>query len=203
VLVRGDTGLRRLLISNGLVGISTMAGALFAVSAIRMGGLDDAQVGAESTVLFIAMTGGYFLWGAVGDRFGHRRVLVFGSVGAAASSLLALGAHGFWLYAVIFLLLGFNISAVNLAGFTLITDFGPPSRRPTYIALASVGYAPFAIAAPLVGGVLADHWGYTPVFIISCMTGVLALLAFEFWVPNPRDQAKVHAGTLEALKKQV
>ena len=92
---RSDKGLRRLLISNGLVGISTMAGALFAVSALKIGGLSDAQVGGESTVLFLAMTGGYFLWGAVGDRFGHRAILVFGSVGAAASGLA--GALGLWL----------------------------------------------------------------------------------------------------------
>jgi MFS family permease len=190
-LVRSDAGLRRLIISNGLVGISTMASALFAVSALKIGGLNDAQVAVESTVLFIAMTGGYFLWGAVGDHIGHRAILVYGSVGASASALAGLWAQGFWAYAAIFLLLGLNISAVTLAGFTVITDFGPKSRRPTYVALASVSYAPFAIGAPLIGGVLADHFGYPPVFIISAVTGVLAMLAFQFWVPSPRARISV------------
>jgi MFS family permease len=185
-LVASDKGLRRLIISNGLVGVSTMAGALYAVSALKIGGLSDPQVGVESTVLFIAMTGGYFLWGAVGDRFGHRAILVFGSVGAATAALLGLWAYGFWAYAAVFLLLGLNLAAVNLAGFTIITDFGPESRRPTYVALASVSYAPFAVAAPLIGGVLANQWGYSPVFVISAIAGVLAMLAFQFWVPNPR-----------------
>jgi MFS family permease len=195
-LVRSDAGLRRLIISNGLVGVSTMAGALFAVSALKIGGLDDAQVAIESTVLFVAMTGGYFLWGAVGDRIGHRAILVYGSAGAAASAAAALWAQGFWAYAVIFLLLGLNISAVTLAGFTVITDFGPESRRPTYVALASVSYAPFAIGAPLIGGVLADHFGYPPVFIITAITGVLAMLAFQFWVQGPH--ARVPAGHVQA-----
>jgi MFS family permease len=185
-LVRSDPGLRRLIMSNGLVGISTMAGALYAVSALKIGGLSDAQVAVESTVLFVAMTGGYFLWGAVGDRMGHRAILVYGSAGAAAAALAALWAQGFWAYAAIFLLLGLNISAVSLAGFTVITDFGPESRRPTYVALASVSYAPFAIGAPLIGGALADHFGYPPVFIVSAITGVLAMLAFRLWVPSPR-----------------
>src|SRR5215469_16602298 len=185
-LVSGDEGLRRLIISNGLVGVSTMAGALYAVSALKIGGLSDPQVGVESTVLFIAMTGGYFLWGAVGDRFGHRAILVYGSVGAASAALMGLWATGFWAYAAIFLLLGLNLAAVNLAGFTIITEFGPESRRPTYVALASVSYAPFAVAAPLIGGVLANQWGYAPVFVISAIAGVLAMLAFQFWVPNPR-----------------
>ena len=185
-LVRSDDGLRRLIVSNGLVGISTMAGALFAITALKLGGLSYAEVGVESTVLFVAMTGGNFLWGAIGDRFGHRSILVWGSLATAISAALALWAHGFWLYALIFLLFGLNTAAVNMAGFTLITEFGPESRRPTYVALASVSYAPFAIGAPLIGGWLADRWGYTPVFIVSAMTGALALLAFQFWVPNPR-----------------
>lgn len=188
-LVRNDGGLRRLIFSNGLVGISTMAGGLFAVTALRLGGLSDAQVGVQSTVLIIATTAGNFLWGTVGDRFGHRIVLVWGSLCAGLSALLALGAHGFWAYSVIFVLLGLNFSAVTLAGFTLITEFGPAARRPTYVALASVAYAPFAIGAPLIGGFLADTWGYTPVFVVAAVAGIAAMGAFQFWVPARRRDA--------------
>src|SRR5262245_11892058 len=44
-LVRRDAALRRLLVGNALVGMSTMAGALYAVAAVRAGGLSDAQAG--------------------------------------------------------------------------------------------------------------------------------------------------------------
>ena len=76
-------------------------------------------------------------------------------------------------------------SGTQLAGFTLITQFGPEVRRPTYVALASVAYAPFAIGAPLVGGALANAWGYRPVFIVTALVAALAALAFQFWVPDP------------------
>ncbi|WIG61886.1 MAG: hypothetical protein OJF49_004635 [Ktedonobacterales bacterium] len=188
-LVRNDDALRRLLLSNGLVGFSTMASALFAVSALKLGGLSDAQVGAESTVLFIAMTAGNFLWGAIGDHFGHRAILIWSSLCAALSALLALGAHGFWAYALVFLVLGLNISGVQLAGFTLITEFGPVERRPTYVALASVAYAPFAIGAPILGGILADRWGYPAVFVLTALAALAAMFAFRFWVPDPRRAA--------------
>lgn len=189
-LVRSDGGLQRLIVSNGLGGTATMAGALFAVAALRRGGLSDAQVGVESTVLFIAMTVGYFLWGIVGDRFGHRAILVFGSLSAALSALVALGAFGFWAYAVVFWLLGLNAAATSLAGLTFITEFGPAVRRPTYIALAAVAYAPFAVGAPIVGGFLANAWGYVPVFIVSAVAGLLATVAFQLWVPNPRARSR-------------
>lgn len=184
-VLREDRGLIRLIGSNALAGIATMAGALFAVSALKVGGLSDAEVGVENTVLFIAMTGGNFLWGAIGDTVGHRAVLYWGAVCAGAAALVGIVAHGFWPYAVVFLLLGLNLSATQLAGLTFITEFGPAARRPTYIALAAVAYAPFAVGAPVVAGFLANAWGYVPVFAISAVTGLAAAVAFRLWVPDP------------------
>jgi MFS family permease len=185
-LVRQDAALRRLLIANGLVGMATMAGALYAVSAVRLGGLSDPQVGAESTVLFVAMTAGSFVWGAIGDRFGHRATLLWGTACAGMAALVALVARGFLAYGVVFLALGLSISGVLLAGFTLITQFGPEERRPTYVALASVAYAPFVIGAPILGGFLANAWGYPPVFVLTALFATAAALTLRFWVPDPR-----------------
>ncbi|HZC05099.1 MAG TPA: MFS transporter [Ktedonobacterales bacterium] len=185
-LVRQDGALRRLLIANGLVGMSTMAGALYAVSAVRLGGLSDPEVGAESTVLFVAMTVGSFAWGAIGDRFGHRATLLWGTACAGIAGLAALVAHGFLAYGVVFLALGLSISGVLLAGFTLITEFGPEERRPTYVALASVAYAPFVIGAPILGGFMANAWGYPPVFAVTALFATAAALMLRFWVPDPR-----------------
>ncbi|HEY7984905.1 MAG TPA: MFS transporter [Ktedonobacterales bacterium] len=185
-LVRQDRGLRRLLASNALVGIASMASALFAVAALPLGGLSAAQVSAEGTVLFLAMTAGNVLWGMIGDHAGHRHVLVWSSACAVIAPLLALGARGVLAEAVVFFVLGLQLSGTQLAGFTLITQFGPETRRPTYVALASVAYAPFAIGAPLLGGALANAWGYRLVFIITALVGVLAALAFQFWVPDPK-----------------
>jgi MFS family permease len=187
-VLRNDRDLLRLIASNGLAGIATMAGALYAVSAVRLGHLSDAQVGVENTVLFVAMTGGYFLWGTIGDHFGHRAVLIYGSACAALAAAAALVAHDVWMYGLVFLLLGLNLAATSLAGLTFITEFGPEARRPTYIALASVAYAPFAIGAPIAGGFLADAWGYWPAFVISIFTGLAGALAFALWVPDPRHR---------------
>jgi DHA1 family multidrug resistance protein-like MFS transporter len=137
-------------------------------------------------VLFLAMTAGNVLWGMIGDHAGHRHVLVWSSACAVIAPLLALGARGVLAEAVVFFVLGLQLSGTQLAGFTLITQFGPETRRPTYVALASVAYAPFAIGAPLLGGALANAWGYRLVFIITALVGVLAALAFQFWVPDPK-----------------
>ncbi|MGH2485695.1 MAG: MFS transporter, partial [Ktedonobacterales bacterium] len=107
-VLRADRGLQRLLATNGIAGVATMASALFAVAALRQGGLSVPQVGIESTVLLTATTVGNFLWGSIGDHLGHRTVLVWGSGCATAAALTALVAHGFWMYGLVFLLLGLN-----------------------------------------------------------------------------------------------
>lgn len=198
-LVRNDRGLQWLLLANALAGVATMASALFAVAALKRGGLNDAQVGAESTVLFIALTAGYFLWGAIGDRFGHRTVLWCSAACAALSAAIAIPAHGFWAYAAVFVLLGLNLSASSLAGLTFIAEFGPEARRPTYVALASVAYAPFAIGAPIIGGALADSWGYVPVFVVSVVAGAAAVLTVLSRVPDPRTRVHGEATAAKSV----
>lgn len=189
-LLREDGGLRRLLVINALSGFATMASALFAVSALRLGGLSNAEAGAEATVLALASTGGYFLWGWLGDARGHKLVLACGVACAGLAALLAIWAHGVIPYALIFLLMGLNLSATFLAGLTFIAEFGPEAKRPTYSALSSVAFAPFAVGTPLLAGWLADVWGYQPVFMVSAVAGTLTALGFLFWVPDPRKRLR-------------
>jgi MFS family permease len=187
-ILRSDGAFTRYLVANAISGAATMAGALFAVAAAKQGGLSDAAVGVEGVVLAVAMTLGNFLWGFVGDHLSHRAVLVWGSVCAGLSAALALGAHGVWWFGAAFFLLGLSVSATQLAQLTATGEFGPTDRRASYIALMSVAYAPFAVGAPLLGGWLADHWGYSLAFALSAALGLLAAFAYAFW--GPRASAK-------------
>jgi MFS family permease len=173
-----------LTIANAAAGTATTAGALFAVAALHRGGLSTPQVGAESTVLVVATTLGSVLWGTLGDRFGHRAILIGAALCAAAGAGLALVAVGFVAYAAIFMLLGLSLSGTALSQFTFVTEMAPPERRPTYIALVSVAYAPFAVGAPILGGWMADRWGYTPVFALSLCAGLAAAAIYRVRVPT-------------------
>lgn len=197
-LLREDGNLRRLLITNALGGFATMASALFAVSALNLGGLSNAEAGAEATVLALASTGGYFLWGPLGDALGHKLVLACAAACAGLAALMAIWAHGVVPYAVVFLLMGLNLSATFIAGLTFIAEFGPEVKRPTYSALSSVAFAPFAVGTPLLAGWLADLWGYQLVFVLSAFAGALTTLFFIFWVPDPRRRAQRAAQTVIA-----
>ncbi|HKT37812.1 MAG TPA: MFS transporter, partial [Ktedonobacterales bacterium] len=169
------------------------------VSALKLGGLSNAEVGAEATVLALASTGGFFLWGVLGDAHGHKLVLACGAACAGLAALLAIWAQGVVPYGLIFLLMGLNLAATFLAGLTFIAEFGPEVKRPTYSALSSVAFAPFAVGTPLLAGWLADLWGYQLVFILSALAGALTTLGFIFWVPDPRKRARRPAQTATTL----
>ena len=200
-LLRDDAAFRRFLIVNALAGSATMGSALYAVAASRAGGLSDAEVGIEGVVLTGAMTVGNLVWGFIGDHVGHRMSLVWGAVCAGGAAVLAFGAHGVWMFGVVFLLLGLSLAASQLSQMTATMQFSPVARRPTYIALAGVAYAPFAVGAPLLGGRIADHWGYGAVFGVSAALAWFAALAYQFWVKDPRRPMEDAPGPADATSE--
>jgi MFS family permease len=189
-ILRRDVNFRRLLIANALLGSAALATGLFAIAAKNEAHLTDAQVSIQNTVLVASSTASYFVLGILGDRFGHRLVLEIGAVAGALAGALALFAHDPLLYGGVFLLTGISVSAVLLASFSFVIEFGPPEARPTYIALSSLCYAPFSTFAPIVGGWLADRVGYGAPFLLAAVLGLAAALYFRLRVPDPRMKAR-------------
>ncbi len=185
-IVQRDIGFRRLLIANAIAGAAALATGLFAISAKNEAHLTDAQVSIQNTVLVASSTASYFILGVIGDRYGHRLVLEIGALAGALAGLLALLAHGPLLYAGVFFLTGISLSATLLASFSFVIEFGPAEARPTYIALASLCYAPFTTFAPILGGWLADRLGYGPPFLLAAGLGFAAAVYFRLRVPDPR-----------------
>ncbi len=197
-ILQRDKGFRRLLIANAIAGSAAMAAGLFAIAAKNVAHLTDAQVSIQNTVLVASSTASYFILGGVGDRYGHRLVLEIGAAAGCLAGLLALIAHGPLLYTGVFLLTGISLSATLLASFSFVIEFGPPEARPTYIALASLCYAPFTTFGPLLGGWLADHLGYGPPFLLAAGLGLAAVIFYRLGVPDPRMNARQKAAPVIA-----
>jgi MFS family permease len=189
-ILRQDRSFRMLLIANAITGAAGMAIGLYAVAAKTVAHLTDAQTSIQNNVLALSSALSYFLLGWLGDRYGHRRVLEVGSLAAGSAALLAFFAHSQLLFIGVFLLTGTGLSAIFLAQLSFVVEFGPPEARPTYIALSAVAYAPFATFAPILGGWLADHFGYGPPFLLAGALGITGLFVYRLLVPDPRMQAR-------------
>lgn len=188
-VIRTDKAFQRFLIANAVAGLAGLGNGLLAIAALRQAHLSEEAVSLEATVLIVATTLGNFFWGWVGDRAGHRMVLVFGALGVMVAMALAMVAHQFLLVTLAFFSFGLGNSATLLAQLSYVVEFGAPERRPTYIGLAFLCITPTAALGPLLGGILADRWGYPPVFLLAVLLGLTTTLIYWRWVRDPQPQA--------------
>ncbi len=193
-VIRDDTAFRRFLVANGLLGMSLLGSGLLAVVALRQAHLSKQIIGLETTVVLFAVMIGNVVWGVIGDRRGHRVILIWSCVAGTLAMVFALVAHEVVAMTLAFLLFGFGTAGTQLAQLTFVVEFGTPARRPVYIGLAYLLLAPFATIAPLIGGMMADQWGYAPTFLLAALLGGMTTLAFGLWVRDPAPVVQVGEG---------
>jgi MFS family permease len=126
--------------------------------------------------------------GWLGDKFGHRSMLILGAVAAALSSLLAWFAPTLAWFFPIFILSGFANVSIWTNGMTMATTFSGENERPFYIGLAQSLTAPATIIAPLIGGWIADTRGFQPTFAISTILSIVMMAIFLFILKEPLRQ---------------
>jgi MFS family permease len=69
---------------------------------------------------------------------------------------------------VVFLLQGVQLAAANVSGLNVLLEFAPEAAaRPTYVGLGTTLMTPVAFGAPLLAGLMADLFGFGPVFVTA------------------------------------
>lgn len=185
-LIRSNRNLARFLAARSLSVIGHMANGFFTVYALRQLGAGDASVGLFTALMLSAQTAGSFAFGWAADRRGHVLVLSLGALASGAAALCALAAGSVVALYPVFVLAGLSIAATQVSGMAVGMELGPEDERPTYVAINNSWVAPFALVAPLIGGLLADRVGYGPVFALAAAFSLIAAAAFRFAVRDPR-----------------
>ncbi len=127
-----------------------------------------------------------FAAGALGDRYGHRTVLVAGLVTFGAAS-----AWAAWAADPTGLILARGVMGVGGAmimptSMGIIGSSFPPHRRPGAIAAWSASSGVGVALGPLIGGLLIDHFWWVSVFLVNPPIVVLAVAGILRYAPNPR-----------------
>jgi MFS family permease len=189
-ILRRDRNFSAFLVVKVVSQFATMGFAFYIVYSLRRFGMSDLTAGFLTAAVTISSTIANALMGWLGDRLGHRAMLIAGSFAVTLSSLLAWGAPSLnWMYPV-FILSGLANVAYWTIGMAITTEFGNEETRPIYIGLSNTLVVPFTIAAPLLGGWIADTSGFQVTFIISAIGG-LVIAALLFWLvrdPRPRER---------------
>ncbi len=189
-ILRRDRNYRAFLIARSAANLGGMAAGFFIVYGAERYGLSGAQVGALTAVLVGSQALANLLWGLLGDRQGHKRVLVWSALIMALAALAALriaSPLGLWL---VFLLLGVAIAGEMVSGLSIILEFCRAEERPTYIGLTNTLLAPSRALAPILGGWLATWLGYPLLFAAAAATALAGSLLLALWVREPRAKIK-------------
>ncbi len=184
-----DDNFRTYLISRWLAYLGTMAFGFVAIFGVLRFGFQDSIAGIFTGILLAAGTIGYLAWGPFGDRVGHKRVMEITTLLWALAIVIILISDAFsiqWGLFVAFGLMGLSSSGSVLSDFNMTMEFGPETQRPTYIGLARAVTGPALLIAPLLGGWIAQSYGYQALFISALVFALSGLAVLGLFVKDPR-----------------
>lgn len=184
-ILREDVNFRWFLTGRVLSQFGNMALVFYTVYAVKHFAMDEATAGILTGVLLLSKTVASPLLGWLGDRWGHRSMLVLGGIIMSVSAGLAITAPTIGWFYIIYALAGFADASTWTVTMTFTQEFGKVSEKPMYIGLANTLIAPFALLAPFIGGALADGVGFVATFIVSLGCGLLAALVYHYGVRTP------------------
>ncbi len=186
-VLREDRNLAWYLLARGLAFVGTMGSAFYAVYALRRFDAPDWSVGLFTTALLVGQMGGNLALGALADRSGHVASLAIGMGALVGANVLALSLSSLEVFALVFLLQGIQLAAVNVSGLNVLLEFAPgPGARPTYVGLGTTLTTPVAFGAPLLAGLMADVLGFAAVFLAAGLGALASTAVLLGRVQEPR-----------------
>ena len=165
---------------------ATMGFSFYIIYALREFNMTEVVAGYLTATLTISQTVANIGMGWVGDRVGHRAMLIIGAVSAFLSALLAWNAASLAWFYPIFILTGLANVSMWTISMTMTVDFGSEADRPIYIGLSQTLTAPATIIAPILGGWIVDSAGFAPTFVISTILSLAMAGILIFLVKDPR-----------------
>ncbi len=162
-----------------------IAGPFFNVYVVSALGASAATVGVLAAVSSISLLAGQLLLGRITDRRGDIFMqIVTGLLIPLLPIAWIFVTHPF--HAALLNAAGGVIWAgYNLTSFNILLKLTPDEHRPQAVALYQTLVMAGSVIGPLVGGALADSYGYKAVFVASGIGRYLAMLLFIALVVRP------------------
>ncbi len=185
-ILKQDRNFSWLIVGRMCCQFGVMGSSFYAVHVVKNLGANEVSAGELASVLMISSFLMNIILGRLADRWSKRGVLEIGAISMiAANGLACIGNSLGWFYLVNIL-----ISIANTTLWTIMMavalQFGSDEERPLYVGMATTLIAPATAIAPLLGGILANQFGYPAAFAVSAFFGLLAAFIFGFIMRDPR-----------------
>lgn len=173
-------------ISNLLVaGTMTMIMPFLSLYIETLGNFSESYVQRWSGLIFGATFVSAFLmspiWGRVADKYGYKPILIVNAFGLAVSILLMGYVENVWQFFILRLLMGIVTGFIptSLAFISAQTDKKEAGKTLGTLQMGSVSGTLFG---PIVGGLMADAFGFHYTFLITAITVFIAGLMIIFGI---------------------
>lgn len=186
-ILKVDTNFRIFLINRGFLFLAMMSLGFIAVYGIQQFDLPVSYSAIFTIVMFGSEIIGFGIWGTIGDKIGYKRVLEIGNFILIISLISLLFVDTITGLLISFGLTSLAHSGEYLADQNIAMEFGDEENRPTYIGMSKTLTGPVILAAPLIGGLIINSFGYKSMFITSLVISVISFVLIKFFVKEPRN----------------
>jgi len=192
-ILRRDRQFTRFFVARALAALGMTAAPFYAIHAGKFVDLSGATLGYLSLSFLLAQTVSNLAWGRIADKRGYRLVFLL-SVGLWLVSTLALMVStSLPLFILAFCGLGAGLGGYQIASQNFVLEFGSQHELPMLIAVSDTASHLMMAVGPLLGGILAHHFGFTLVFWIAIVVKAVSLVAM-LRMREPRAAAGDAAG---------
>jgi len=134
---------------------------------------------------------GSMVGGALTDRLGRKRMLLFGLVMSALTSLLMGVLNDITLFVLAAILVGVMADAAGPAQQALVADLLPEEKRASGFGILRVVFNLAVVIGPLIGGLLAVQ-SYLLLFVADAVTSLITAVVVYFalhetWQPKTEE----------------
>lgn len=161
-----------------------MGAPLFPLYYVRAVQATDGWIAAIGTVQTILMVVGYFLWMQQSRERGSKIILIITTFIMSLYPIVVALTHNLWLITFYGALAGFFQAGMDLVMFDDLMRTIPIHLSSSFVAVYQSMQYLTAIAAPLLGSLIADKFGLAVALIFS---GLLKLIGFVLLSINPRQ----------------
>ncbi|QUD86188.1 MFS transporter [Phenylobacterium montanum] len=150
--------------------------------------LDGPTLGLLGFAFLGADTASNLVWGYMGDKSGFRLACLASLALWVGSTVLLIYAHNLPMIALALAGLGAASSGYNMSSQTLVLEFGLREDIAMRLAFSSTAEGLAAALGPLLGGLIAKAFGYSPLLWISAGCVLSALIVLTLMVREPRGR---------------
>ena len=156
----------------------TLAGPIVPLYYVRVAHADEAALGLITTLQTLTLLIGYRLWTRLSERRGSRPVLLLTTLALAAYPALAAATQHVWVLAGLAGLAGIFQAGFDLVFFDELMKRVPVGQAPLFVSFDQSSQNLAAVAAPLIGTLLADRLGLGGALLVSAGLRFVAFLLF-------------------------